>query len=464
MGSPYPSRLGFFSFKNSRNIFWIDTNRLCSDCCNQLVPKGYTAWSSRWSAVSSATGAETDRGWLERVSSIDSEFMLFESGVTQDFPTRVDFSGPLVTRLRVPADPESAKAWSWIQKEYKPFYIDQLHLAGGWSSFAEMSADRDAAIASKSGLMYQQKLHAAAAKKLPATSITSYQALTQDSMLAAPLSAWTINDQIASSHIRAPAKSEPSKPVNEPLGPVSSLNSSVEADKANSKQAAAFQVSEVKINAPPPQTDRLGFMKTNYSSTSSIKQDPIAEHADKLKAEKRSKPMAAPTATTKIGIVQTARKIPVSRALASGENFTSRKEISKLASMDCIAPPTTIAPLQHSQKPIVCSTAPRTAATSTTSSPKSKTGGSRSAPITPASNSLLNVPQAKSSSAVTSPNKGAFMLAKPQPFSAGPLDWQCKHQLLLTARPLASGPARHGSRARSKPVPFGAPGRMLWWL
>lgn len=48
--------------------------------------------------------------------------------------------------LSVPPVPDALKAWQWLKKQWKPFYIDQLHLVEGWSREGEKRAVLDAHI------------------------------------------------------------------------------------------------------------------------------------------------------------------------------------------------------------------------------------------------------------------------------------------------------------------------------
>jgi hypothetical protein len=176
--SPYPSRLGFFHGTDA-NFSYLDTSRLCVNCCADVVPEGYNAWSTFSSK--SAAGKKEDpkagksdsaapgRKWLEMPASGEFYPQAFQAG-TEGFTdgpvrkrSRFAKDIPVVIAKIIAADPVNIpipkvagakEAWLWLEAQEKPFYIDQLHLTKGWSPVAEKNAAVDAGVAAESGTAY----------------------------------------------------------------------------------------------------------------------------------------------------------------------------------------------------------------------------------------------------------------------------------------------------------------------
>ncbi|OTA85832.1 hypothetical protein M434DRAFT_158164 [Hypoxylon sp. CO27-5] len=150
---PYPSRLGFFHATSvDTKLGFLDTNKLCFECLSVVVPaNGFHYWSLFLTLE--GTSVPKTR-WLNAESSADNypELSQIGSGVSSQLPLRPGRVESRPLAIPIPKTDGAKEAWRWIQDERKPFYIDQLHLARGWTPFAEKAAERDSAIVKASTL------------------------------------------------------------------------------------------------------------------------------------------------------------------------------------------------------------------------------------------------------------------------------------------------------------------------
>lgn len=215
--SPYPSRLGFFHRTDS-NFSYLDTSKLCADCCADVVPEGYNAWSiftknskageSEEAQAEQSHGGSLDRRWLDLPSSPEFYPEAFQAG-TEGF-----IDGPVRERPRfakdiavaiaksITADPvtipmplvaEAKEAWQWLKAQGKPFYIDQLHLTKKWSPLAERNAALDATVSAESGTAFdaatiiKPKKSTSMTKPKKAATVTKAKKLTLKDTVASPV-------------------------------------------------------------------------------------------------------------------------------------------------------------------------------------------------------------------------------------------------------------------------------------
>jgi hypothetical protein len=151
----YPSRLGFFhSSSTETRTSYIDTAKLCIQCLDAAVPDGFSYWPTP-----TLTG---------RVDGADSKtadalvLSLFRAG-TEGFSRIPLLPDGRLAPNHTPVAPVSISVpgvdgvkgpWLWLTAQRKPFYINQLHLATGWSPQAQLAAERDCMIAGKLGARY----------------------------------------------------------------------------------------------------------------------------------------------------------------------------------------------------------------------------------------------------------------------------------------------------------------------
>jgi hypothetical protein len=178
--SPFPSRLGFFHATDT-NFSYLDTSRLCVNCCADVVPGGYGAWSTFGSILAGgkaqnpqagkSDSATPARRWLDITASREFYPLAFQAGTEgfKDGPTRKRSrfakDTPIVIAKIIAADPVkipvprvtgAKEAWLWLEAQGKPFYIDQLHLTKGWSPMAEKNAAIDSKVAAESGTTFDR--------------------------------------------------------------------------------------------------------------------------------------------------------------------------------------------------------------------------------------------------------------------------------------------------------------------
>ncbi|KAI1087792.1 hypothetical protein F5B19DRAFT_474075, partial [Rostrohypoxylon terebratum] len=160
----FPSRLGFFynAAENNARISFLDTRKLCKNCLVLVVPEGYNCWLPH---TCLPTGPQSHNSPLLQFSASPSSGsfpLLFQAGTEGIFDihgvpriaVKLGFQDTTPVVVPMPQLPGFKEAWSWIQWERKPFYIDQLHLTKGWSSLARRAAERDRIIVQKHGIIY----------------------------------------------------------------------------------------------------------------------------------------------------------------------------------------------------------------------------------------------------------------------------------------------------------------------
>ncbi|KAH7137365.1 hypothetical protein B0J13DRAFT_639734 [Dactylonectria estremocensis] len=174
----YPSRLGFFHGTNPDfQVSLLDTGRLCPECLLLVVPEGFNFWSMFERALGDNPPRPLQRPdgtpatWRD-TSSTQTYPPLFQAGseeFNQASPSAPGAAGgtfaPPMT-LPMPQDLESEEAWSWLQHERKPFYIDQLHLAAGWNPAREKAAKSDATIVPRIGTRFVAEVPKAREKQV----------------------------------------------------------------------------------------------------------------------------------------------------------------------------------------------------------------------------------------------------------------------------------------------------------
>jgi len=201
--SPYPSRLGFFHRTDS-NFSYLDTSKLCANCCSDVIPDGYNAWSTFKKATKAGGTKDTkkeqppgglpSRGWLDITSSAEFYPRAFQAG-TENFTDGPEFKRSKLAKdtptviakviaadsvtIPLPLDRETKVAWQWLEVQGKPFYIDQLHLTRKWSPLAEKNAAMDANISANSGTAFDAAT--LATQKEPASPTRAKKRATTDS-------------------------------------------------------------------------------------------------------------------------------------------------------------------------------------------------------------------------------------------------------------------------------------------
>lgn len=227
------------------------------NCCADVVPEGYNAWSTF--SLKSATGTKEDpkdgksdsaapgRKWLEIPASGEFYPQVFQAG-TEGFidgpvrkRSRFAKDIPVVIAKIIAADPVNIpipkvagakEAWLWLEAQGKPFYIDQLHLTKGWSPMAEKNAAADAGVAAESGTAYD----GAAVVKAKGTSV------------AKPKKAGTITKAKKSSSTDVAGAVEMAAESQSPDG--------TKAKKPKAKEVVASPVDTVADSQPVPNVSR----------------------------------------------------------------------------------------------------------------------------------------------------------------------------------------------------------------
>lgn len=161
----YPSRLGFFHTTSPElYISFLDTNKFCVHCLILAVPDGFNFWSLIANADGRGSTSSPPEGWLKNVTaSADCYPKLFQVG-TESFQHPSIRRRPIPSHLAtipiqipIPQASNAKEAWDWLAApdQQKPFYIDQLHLAGGWKRLVEKTAEADVAISVKVGKPFE---------------------------------------------------------------------------------------------------------------------------------------------------------------------------------------------------------------------------------------------------------------------------------------------------------------------
>lgn len=145
---PYPSRLGFLhTTECGTEIRYIDLNKkLCRSCCDSLVIDGkYLVWS-----VLAGTSAANVAATVAALPPGDGHF----PPILQAGSELKNTSHNAV--LSIPDIPGAKEAWQWLEKQAKPFYIDQLHMvvSRGMSPLARRRAAKDSAVALRYGQVF----------------------------------------------------------------------------------------------------------------------------------------------------------------------------------------------------------------------------------------------------------------------------------------------------------------------
>lgn len=153
----YPSRVGLF-YNGRTDIAYLDTEMLCINCCDAIIPEGFNSWSLFAKLVKMNPGTKPPKRWLNLQSNTsavkpeDSYPALVQCGA-QALSAVASQSQSIIVPMPL-QHPEARVAWQWLQDQRKPFYIDHLHLSKGWRPAAERNASLDSPIAEKNGIQF----------------------------------------------------------------------------------------------------------------------------------------------------------------------------------------------------------------------------------------------------------------------------------------------------------------------
>ncbi|KAI1090691.1 hypothetical protein F5B19DRAFT_461899 [Rostrohypoxylon terebratum] len=176
-----PFRLGFFRATDG-TMTYIDTNKLCQQCYELAVPKGFNVWSTYYKFSEMPMSQELQErfrnammdsaewgkyygrsktkerkppvGWAALRLTFNDDFYppMWQAG-TEDDPDAE------VRRERMPSNAEAHEAFRYLQFLGDPFYIDQLHLTRKWDPNAEDREAEDRRVAIENNLAYQRAAH-----------------------------------------------------------------------------------------------------------------------------------------------------------------------------------------------------------------------------------------------------------------------------------------------------------------
>ncbi|KAM0213597.1 hypothetical protein ACHAQD_009250 [Fusarium lateritium] len=141
----FPSRLGFLQCTGSNTLISIlETEKLCLNCLQKVVPNGYNFWSNLADKQGGGHGLTS----LQAPPSLE-EYPPFIQAGTETFPE------PVI--VPIPDVPRAKDAWAWLLQEQKPFFIDHLHLIKKLTPSVKRAAERDSNIISTHGMSYHQR-------------------------------------------------------------------------------------------------------------------------------------------------------------------------------------------------------------------------------------------------------------------------------------------------------------------
>lgn len=153
----YPSKVGLF-YNSSPSIGYLDTETLCIDCCEAIIPEGFSSWSLFARLAKVSQGTKPPKRWLDP-QPMSSEMKLEDCypALVQcgtEAPSAVASQSQAIIIPMPLEHPETRVAWQWLQHQRKPFYIDHLHLIRGWRPVAERNAVMDSPIAEENGIQF----------------------------------------------------------------------------------------------------------------------------------------------------------------------------------------------------------------------------------------------------------------------------------------------------------------------
>ncbi|CEJ81148.1 hypothetical protein VHEMI01293 [[Torrubiella] hemipterigena] len=178
--SSFPSCLAFFDTQDKRKIVYFETNKLCSSCCSKVAPRGFNVWIHpnthplAWRgkpeplpkpmpANAAAPQANTNRPVQKTI-----EWQLVQAGTTLPAHSASSLATnatprtattkrtnwglfKLPTTVRIPADTATQGAFSWLRRDKRPFFIEQLNATKLPTPWSESVARRDVKTAKEHG-------------------------------------------------------------------------------------------------------------------------------------------------------------------------------------------------------------------------------------------------------------------------------------------------------------------------
>lgn len=158
--SKIPSRLGFFHVSDE-DMSYLDTEKLCRECYDDVVPDGFLAWPAYYQKAEAVnpyvdqpryhSGQPT--GGDPRYFPLQLQAGTEKFGSPPDDPPQSVHSYPAASRSKafervgmlnydgkhyekrtpqIPPNAETVEAWRFLQWAKMPFYIDILHLYPPW--------------------------------------------------------------------------------------------------------------------------------------------------------------------------------------------------------------------------------------------------------------------------------------------------------------------------------------------
>uniref|UniRef100_A0A8H7KEK9 Uncharacterized protein n=1 Tax=Bionectria ochroleuca TaxID=29856 RepID=A0A8H7KEK9_BIOOC len=154
-GQKYPAVLGFFHQSQTSHsqacVSILETCRFCVNCLSQATPDGYVFWSIIAEACSPDASTRKKENWLAGPASSAKFPPFFRAGAERFSglsPAAISSTPEAQpSTVAIPKLPGAEQAWEWIDRQRRPFYIDQLHLAKRpWSHHMEKAAELDVTI------------------------------------------------------------------------------------------------------------------------------------------------------------------------------------------------------------------------------------------------------------------------------------------------------------------------------
>ncbi|EXV03261.1 herpesvirus latent membrane protein-like [Metarhizium robertsii] len=133
--------------ESEERISYLETNKLCIDCLDIVVPDGFNFWSMIAEARHN-TNSSRDALGISPLAAPPSP---------RNYPPLFQVTESVSVTIPIPDVPQAKAAWQWLQKERKPFYMDQLHLTKKLTPLAKRTAETDATIASHHGTSFSHR-------------------------------------------------------------------------------------------------------------------------------------------------------------------------------------------------------------------------------------------------------------------------------------------------------------------
>lgn len=129
------------------------------NCLSQATPDGYVFWSIIAEACSPDASTRKKENWLAGPASSAKFPPFFRAGAERFSglsPAAISSTPEAQpSTVAIPKLPGAEQAWEWIDRQRRPFYIDQLHLAKRpWSHHMEKAAELDVTIVQKFGVPF----------------------------------------------------------------------------------------------------------------------------------------------------------------------------------------------------------------------------------------------------------------------------------------------------------------------